>query len=456
MNPIKPNVFFLTIDSLRSDHCSGNERTVKTLNIDSLVKNGSHFTYAISSADQTGTSLASIYTGLSPSTTGLTHFNFSSEVETFFDIFKKNGYYTCGCFPDHDFFINLTSTFDDNYSYVYSKLESWKNLSGGIGDSIVDKLRSLKSKEPWLFSAHIMDLHNLFSLPKNFDDARFGKNRYERTLSFIDTWIGKFIEEIDLQNTLFVLSSDHGSYIPLSETNPDEIPSIQKFLKKGKNVVPKLEPVGIKMLLFMRKTAKEIRMKKLKNKFTEYELRSVKNRGKTELYDDTIHVPLIFSGFGIKNNLIINDLVRHIDIFPTISEIVNLENLKSKIDGRSLVPLLNKESLKELPAYIETGVSAGDFSEKVNPESAGKIIGLRTSFYKYLRNRENTEDVILFDLKNDPQELVNVSSENPEIVKDLEDKLCSLFSPQTNSKSEDLSEEEQQKAEELLKKLGYI
>ena len=64
--------------------------------------------------------------------------------------------------------------------------------------------------------------------------------------------------------------------------------------------------------------------------------------------------------------------------------------------------------------------------------------------------------MILFDLKNDPQELVNVSSENPEIVKDLEDKLSSLFSSQTNSKSEDLSEEEQQKAEELLKKLGYI
>ena len=189
-------------------------------------------------------------------------------------------------------------------------------------------------------------------------------------LSFIDSWLGKFIENIDSKNTLVVISSDHGSYIPLSDTNPDEIPTIQSILKKGKKIVPKLEPVGLKALLVMRKMAKEIRMKNLKTKYTEYELRSLKNRGKLELFDETIRVPLIFSGFGIKTNVVCNDLVRHVDIFPTIAEILNLKIPEISTDGRSLFPLLNSKNMKELPAYIETGVSASDFTEKITSRAS--------------------------------------------------------------------------------------
>jgi len=452
----KPNIFLITIDSLRSDHCFGDHRTVKTPNIDNLISNGAYFTQAISSADQTGTSLASIYTALSPSTTGLTHFNFSKNTKTYFNYFKDNGYYTSGCFPDHDFFMNLGSSLDDNYFYVYNKLESWKNLSGGIGDTIINKLKSLKKEKSWLFSVHIMDLHNLFALPEEYDHKKYGKNNYEKMLSFIDSWLGKFLEHVDLKNTLIVISSDHGSYIPLTQTNPDEIPTIQKFLKSGKQIAPKLEPLGIKFLLLMRKLAKEIRMKKLKNSFSEYELRSLSNRGKSELFDETIHVPLIFTGFGINEHIILNNLVRHIDIFPTISEITHLDTEKFQIDGQSLVPLLKNQKFEEFPAYIETGVSAGDFSEKVNPDSKGNVIGLRTSYYKYLRKRDNSENPILYDLKNDPKEMTDISSQNPEIIKEMEEKLCNILNSKNNFQTDELTKDEQQKAEDMLRKLGYI
>ena len=452
----KPNIFFITIDSLRSDHCFGDDRTVKTPNIDNLISNGAYFTQAISSADQTGTSLASIYTAQSPSTTGLTHFNFSKSIKTYFNYFKNDGYYTSGCFPDHDFFINLGSNLDDNYFYIYNKLESWKNLSGGIGDTIINKLKLLKQQKSWLFSVHIMDLHNLFALPKEYDDEKYGKNNYEKMLSFIDSWLGKFLEHVDLKNTLIVISSDHGSYIPLTQTNPDEIPTIQKFLKSGKQIAPKLEPLGIKFLLLMRKLAKEIRMKKLKNSYSEYELRSLSNRGKSELFDETIRVPLIFTGFGINESVTLDNLVRHIDIFPTISEITHLEANEFQIDGQSLVPLLKNQKFEEFPAYIETGVSAGDFSEKINPDSKGNVIGLRTSSYKYLRKRDNSENHTLYDLKNDPKEMKDISSENPEIVKEMEKILLDILNSKDNSQTDELTEEEQQKAEDLLKKLGYI
>jgi hypothetical protein len=33
----KPNIFLITIDSLRSDHCFGSNRTVQTPNIDNFI-----------------------------------------------------------------------------------------------------------------------------------------------------------------------------------------------------------------------------------------------------------------------------------------------------------------------------------------------------------------------------------------------------------------------------------
>ena len=197
-------------------------------------------------------------------------------------------------------------------------------------------------------------------------------------------------------------------------------------------------------------------MKNLKTKYSEYELRSLSNRGKSELFDETVRVPLLFCGYGVSNNVICHNLVRHVDIFPTISEIIGLPTPEIKTDGRSLLPLLKSEVLDELPAYIETGVSAGDFTEKVNPQSTGKTIGIRTSSYKYLRDRNDAEEKILFDLKNDPNELTDISSQNLDIQQELDKILTKLLKTKPQQNLNELTDEEQQKAEELLKKLGYI
>lgn len=452
---MKPNVLFITIDSLRSDKCYGPNKSSKTPNIDKLINNGTYFTQTISSSDQTGTSLASIFTSMFPINTGLTHFNFSNDTTTYFGIFKKNDYFTCGCFPDHDFFLNLSSQLDESYTFVYNKLESWKNLSGGIGAQITKKLKSLEENQPWIYAVHIMDLHNLFALPDEFKNEKFGNDDYDRMMSFIDTWIGKFLAEINLEKTLVVISSDHGSYIPVTGNIPDEIPTIQNLMKKGKKKLPFLEPIGLKAFLLMRKIARELRMKKLKNQLSEYELRSLNNRGNTELFEETIRVPLLIAGPNIPKK-IITQQVRHVDIFPTISELVNLEHDDIQSDGRSMVPLLKDEKMDEAPAYVETGVTAPQFTDKVNPKSVGQIIGIRTPKYKYLRNREVQDDsVILYDLENDPQELQNIATKNKEIVEMMEKSLTNIMKS-NNEKPDDLSNEEQQKAEDLLKKLGYI
>ena len=63
---MKPNIFFVTVDSLRADRCFGENRSAKTPNLDSLIKKGIYFSQAISAADQTGASLSSVFSGIFP------------------------------------------------------------------------------------------------------------------------------------------------------------------------------------------------------------------------------------------------------------------------------------------------------------------------------------------------------------------------------------------------------
>ena len=69
------------------------------------------------------------------------------------------------------------------------------------------------------------------------------KQIMKKMISCIDEWIGKFIDQCNLDNTLIVITSDHGDYIPIVDY-VGEIPSIQSFMKKIKEKIPILEPMA--------------------------------------------------------------------------------------------------------------------------------------------------------------------------------------------------------------------
>src|SRR5580698_11337737 len=73
--PKLPDVFLITIDTLRADHihCFGDQQ-IQTPALDSLCKDGVHFSQAFTPAPITNTSHATILTGLLPSTHGVTDF----------------------------------------------------------------------------------------------------------------------------------------------------------------------------------------------------------------------------------------------------------------------------------------------------------------------------------------------------------------------------------------------
>ena len=440
---MKPNIIFLTIDSLRADKTFGETKTSITPNIEKLISSGTCFNQTISTADQTGLSLGSVFTSLYPFKSGISYFNFDHNIPNFFNIMKIDGYELNSFLPDLSFFQNVSKNFDKNEYYVYDKRNEWLQLIG-YGNKIIKKINHMN--KPWFYFIHLMDLRPPYSIPSEFNKKEFGETGYDRMLSYIDTWIGKLVEKIEFDNTIFVLTADHGDYISILENDLNEI-KLPKLFKKTKKLIP--TNISDKILSSLQKQKKSSELKKLKDSVSPEDFRTLQNRCDNFLFDELLKIPLILTGFNIPSNLVINQQVRQIDIFPTLSELGNFSTTIQKINGKSLVPLLNNQVFSEEPAYIETGSS--------NSKILGKLIGIRTSNYKYLRSRDQKiETIILYDLKNDENETKNIASSNPKIVEKMEKMLEVIRDNSNIDDSVIISEEQSKEIEEELKKLGYI
>src|SRR5205807_2184154 len=92
-----PEVFLITIDTLRADHvhCYGDEH-IQTPAIDSVAKDGVRFSQAYTASPITNTSHTSILTGLLPSSHGVTDFGIplAESHATWAALLKAKGYHT--------------------------------------------------------------------------------------------------------------------------------------------------------------------------------------------------------------------------------------------------------------------------------------------------------------------------------------------------------------------------
>ena len=325
---MKPNIFLLTIDSVPADRFYGPKKSAVTPNFDSIIKNGLFFTQNIASSDLTLISLASIFTGKYPINSGITQFNLTSDYTTFFDELEKLGYNLYSCVTDFSFFKKITKNFKQNLEYIYVEKNSYPHLDNGLGSKILKDILNKKMDEPWMFYCHLMDLKDPTVWTKDFDDKRFGETVYDRNLSALDTWIGKFLESIDLTNTLFVITTDHGEYVTSSFNNLEK--SIRKVSEVGKKF-GFLESIGKKPFSASLKIARKMKQKQAEH-LTPFEKRNyILERAGTDLFDDLVKVPLLFIGYGIKEPKIISSQVRHVDIFPTIFEFAGLPIANSSI-----------------------------------------------------------------------------------------------------------------------------
>jgi len=450
----KSNILLIVIDSLRSDKCFGKQKTSITPTIDSLIQNGVFFTQAISSAASTILAVSSLLTGTYPFRIGLggsSYSKFDPNIPNLVKILNKNGYSTYATAPEIADDFGLVCDFqnpDTSYENYYS-------LFAGLGDEILNKFKHNELNSPWFFYIHLFDLHTPVVVPSNFNDEKFGSSQYERMVSAIDDWLSHLIENIDQKNTIIILTSDHGEYIPVLETkhgiiNLESSETEQALWKLGNKIPQNLLPIKRKMGSLLRTSRNKLKSSRITfDSLSTYEKRILLDSRMSaghRMYDDLLKIPLLFSGNNIRKNHIVSEIVRQIDIFPTILDILSLPPPDS-IDGTSLVPLWNDKKIKDLIAHIESPPSTTNESTK--------YIGLRNKKHKYIRDLKNSPSSFeLYDIELDPLEENNLALIQPEKINELELTLNSVRNKKILPEMK-FDKKEREKVDNILRKLGY-
>ncbi len=137
--------------------------------------------------------------------------------------------------------------------------------------------------------------------------------------------------------------------------------------------------------------------------------------GGPHLYEQVTHIPLIIKEPGQGSGRIVNDLAEQIDIAPTILDMAGIP-VPSWMEGRSLLPLMRGESLSSRPVFSM-------YFEK-NPDRGHQItkgtIAVWEGDYKLAHYLEEDKS-LLFNLKDDPDELNNLFDKEPETGRRLLD-----------------------------------
>ena len=167
------------------------------------------------------------------------------------------------------------------------------------------------------------------------------------------------------------------------------------------------------------------------------------------LYENNMHVPLVIVHPDYEGGRRISCVTSHMDLAPTLVDLTNIPDEKKKeitagLSGHSLIPLMNgsADSVRDASLFcyevlsfsiVDFGTDAeGNTTRTLNLDKRGLMRGIVTDRYKFARyfapmdfnNPQTLEelyahnDVQLFDLEADPEELVNLAAD-PETNKEL-------------------------------------
>lgn len=144
------------------------------------------------------------------------------------------------------------------------------------------------------------------------------------------------------------------------------------------------------------------------------------------LYESLVHVPLIIKMPGTPNGNIINIPVGHIDLAPTVLELAGIA-VPGWMEGRSLKPFIDGRGSNAYPVF-SMSLENDSYFKPITKAT----IAVREGDYKliyYLKDKKT----LLFNTETDPDELLNLTQEQPEITLKLK-KLIEKNLSQANEK----------------------
>ena len=140
------------------------------------------------------------------------------------------------------------------------------------------------------------------------------------------------------------------------------------------------------------------------------------------VYEQLLKVPLILNinGYAPKQSKV-SEIVQLMDIAPTILDFFNIPS-PEEYSGQSLLPLIRgKQINKEDMIITETYQKRGKM--KRNNQEGYKLISLRTETWKFIYDEEQGTES-LFNIKSDPEEIINLIEQKPELTQEFRSKLA--------------------------------
>lgn len=464
MNSKDINILLIVMDTVRADHLSSYGYSRQTTpNIDELCTSSIVFKQCIAPSVWSHPSHASLFTGLFPSEHGVfytTQF-VKDEIPLLAEVLSKCGYSTVGftgnpwissAFNFHRGFDHFFEFFRSN-GFPAAYINKWKTLlflndhgTTHINKNFRNYIKSVK--QPFFVFVNYMEAHQPY-LPRRPFHRKFGYNKliikdllknrklygnwgkvfsgelevreediqvclslYDRQIAYLDYRIGELIsflvDEHILDNTLIIITSDHGE------------------------------------------------------NFGEHDFHHGKLVGHHFcLYDTLLWVPLIIRFPGIfKEGVEISSQVQLTDIFPTILSIINQETIyTSNLNSKNLLSKegidLNRSAFAEYktpPSYIN---SIQKHSPKYDFSGFDIDIKMvRTPNFKLICS--NNGNLELYNLEDDPYEQKNILELESAISAKLKDTLTEWYSGLKKDEAIELQENIDKQLENKLRLLGYL
>ena len=438
--PSKPEwVILIIVDTLRADRlgCYGYQ-TSGTENIDALADTAALFLQAISPCPETGPAVSSILTSLYPHNHGVrANMNLlPAKVITLAEILKKNGFKTSAFVDTYPMRkLRILQGFD----YIQKRRHALSSTEEAIESAVREPLTWIeKNKEEKIFTLiHFYDPHMPYR-PAKLSQTTLSLNydgRYE----------GHYGPALLLWTKDWTINEKDLAY--MSSLYDDEIRFVDNYMGRLTLELKKMGAENKTLLVFTADHGEAL---------GEHDYYF--DHGDC-LYEHQTRVPLIIDYPQMpKRGLVIDTQVRTIDIMPTILHILEVEH-QGHQDGVSLVPLLwgKKDVLGTRYAFSESDfIQLNSYNNRGYTQGIkGKHLSVRTDGMKfiYVPQRPGGE-FELYDLTQDPEEIINIVKDSPEIAREMSKVLFDWLSNQKqwDTKEEPLDEE----ARKILESLHYI
>lgn len=448
----RPNILLVVIDCLRADRAFDPDRTAQTPTMQALAERGALFTHLITANSMTIPCMTTMFSGMYPARHGVRAMvgsRVSDSVPLLAELLRDSGYHTYAeaTGPLSQFY-RLDRGFDR-----YEFRDGVKSpMLGDWGDQLIERFRNGSFESPWFAYLHLWGVHRPRQILPGFDKPEYGRTQYDRAISSYDARLQELLSAIDLDNTVVLLTGDHGEKIP-ENTLENQVEFFKKSLT-AKN--PSQKPT--RWVIIRRKAIAAIREAWFKGSRLLYRagivdspLATVTGHG-YHVYDSLVRVPFVVSGGQLPGGRRVDEQVRQIDIFPTILDLAGLgDHIPDTVDGRSLLPLIHGQTLPELPALIETCQ---------NSREPSSFYGVRYEGYKYAYDANDPKvPEELYDLEADPEETKNLAKAMPQKAAELR-KLIELHIAGAGTTAVDMTDEmsemEMAGLADHLRKLGYV